>query len=63
MKDVVLEINDTILATAYSEVSKGDTLVANARVSLKRLQMQVAMQLPLRFLIRQAMQAMVLKFL
>lgn len=31
MKDVVLEINDTILATAYSEVSKGDTLVANAK--------------------------------
>ena len=31
MKDVVLEINDTILATAYSEVFKGDTLVANAK--------------------------------
>lgn len=30
MKDVVLEINDTILATDYSTITVGDTLVANA---------------------------------
>lgn len=63
LKDVVLEIDDSVLTTDYASISKGDTLVADTRVIMKSHLTLLVMKLHLQFWKRQTIAVTVLVFL